>query len=110
MVTWTNLGLLYLHHQDLELANEAFLRAQVLDSNYPLVWLGQGLVASAHGHEHDAEQIFEHIVGLETTIVGLVYIQNIYEGPYSFPGRSRPFVRFQALLPDSRGLSGAWGC
>lgn len=76
MVTWTNLGLLYLHHQDLELANEAFLRAQVLDSTDPLAWLGQGLVASANGHESDAENIFEHIVGLETTIVRLTGILN----------------------------------
>lgn len=76
MVTWTNLGLLYLHYQDLELANEAFLRAQVLDPNYPIAWLGQGLVASAHGRELDAEHIFEHIVGLETTIVRLTAPQS----------------------------------
>ena len=69
MVTWANLGLLYLHHQDLELANEAFLRAQVLDPNYPLAWLGHGLVANAQGRELSAENIFEHIVRLETTIV-----------------------------------------
>jgi superkiller protein 3 len=85
VVAWTNLGLLYLHYQDLELASEAFLRAQVLDSHYPLAWLGQGLVASAHGHEIDAEHIFEHIVGLETTIVRLTLI-NLYEGPHGFLG------------------------
>lgn len=88
MVAWTNLGLLYLHHQDLELADQAFLRAQVLDSNYPLAWLGQGLAASAHGCEPDAELIFEHIVGLETTIVRLTVIIILcgYERPYGFPG------------------------
>jgi superkiller protein 3 len=79
VATWANLGLLYLHHQDLELANQAFLRAQVLDPNYPLAWLGQGLVASAHGHELDAEHIFEHIVGLETTIVGLPGVPNLQD-------------------------------
>ena len=78
MVAWTNLGLLYLHYQDLELATQAFLRAQVVDSNYPLAWLGQGLVASAHGQEADAEYIFEHIVGLETTVVRLAVIISIY--------------------------------
>jgi hypothetical protein len=31
------------------LQTQAFLRAQVLDPNYPLAWLGQGLVASVHG-------------------------------------------------------------
>lgn len=84
MVAWTNLGLLYLHYQDLELASQAFLRAQVLDSNCPLAWLGQGLVASAHGHELEAEHIFEHIVGLETTIVSLkvIAITALYGSPY----------------------------
>ena len=86
MVTWTNLGLLYLHHQDLELANLAFLRAQALDPNYPLAWLGQGLVASAHGHELEAEHIFEHIVGLETTIVGPPVVSNFQENPKSSLG------------------------
>jgi superkiller protein 3 len=73
-MAWTNLGLLYVHYQDLELASQAFLRAQVLDSNYPLAWLGQGLVASAHGQESEAESISEHIVGLETTLVRLAVI------------------------------------
>lgn len=86
VATWTNLGLLYLHHQDLELANQAFLRAQVLDPNYPLAWLGQGLVASAHGHELDAEHIFEHIVELETTMVGLPAVSDFREIPHPFLG------------------------
>lgn len=88
MVAWTNLGLLYLQYQDLELASQAFLRAQVLDSNHPLAWLGQGLVATARGNELDAEHIFEHIVGLETAIVRftLIEIVNLCESPHGFPG------------------------
>lgn len=43
--TWTNLGTLGLLHHDLELANEAFTRAQSTDPDYAHAWLGQGFVA-----------------------------------------------------------------
>lgn len=69
VVTWTNLGLLYFHHADLELANEALYRAQTLDPDYTLAWVGQGLVATAHGHEVDARTLFEHAVGLTADVV-----------------------------------------
>ncbi|KAG9039837.1 Superkiller protein 3 [Tulasnella sp. JGI-2019a] len=62
--TWSNLGLLYLHHHDLELANHAFYRAQTLDPDYALAWIGQALIATAHGHLHDARALLEHAVGL----------------------------------------------
>ncbi|KAL5485002.1 SKI3 [Sanghuangporus weigelae] len=61
---WTNLGLLYLHNGDLELSNETFLKAQTLDPDFTLAWVGQGLVASANNHEEDANALFEHAVGL----------------------------------------------
>lgn len=88
MVAWTNLGLLYLQHQDLELANQAFVRAQVLDSSHPLAWLGQALVANAHGDELKAENIFEHIAGLETPIVRLtaIVIMNLCGSLHGFLG------------------------
>ncbi|KAG8887667.1 hypothetical protein FRB98_009229 [Tulasnella sp. 332] len=62
--TWSNLGLLYLHHQDLELANHAFYRAQTLDPDYAIAWIGQALIATAHGHLKDARALLEHTVGL----------------------------------------------
>lgn len=43
--TWTNLGTLGLLQNDLELANEAFTRAQSTDPDYAHAWLGQGFVA-----------------------------------------------------------------
>ncbi|EJD03262.1 TPR-like protein [Fomitiporia mediterranea MF3/22] len=64
VATWTSLGLLYLHNADLELANDVLLKAQTLDPDYTLAWVGQGLVASANGHDGDANALFEHAVGL----------------------------------------------
>ncbi|KAL5507335.1 SKI3 [Sanghuangporus vaninii] len=61
---WTNLGLLYLHNGDLELANETFSKAQTLDPDFTLAWVGQGLVASANNREEDANALFGHAVGL----------------------------------------------
>lgn len=64
VVTWTSLGFLYLHYEDHELANEAFFRAQTLDPDFTLAWVGQGLVATLNGHDSDARNLFEHAVSL----------------------------------------------
>ena len=69
VATWTNIGLLYLQHGDLELANEAFYRAQTLDPDYQVAWVGQALVAAAHGDKAEAEAMFEHAVDLPTVVV-----------------------------------------
>jgi superkiller protein 3 len=69
VITWTNLGLLYFRHSDLELANEALYRAQTLDPDYTVAWLGQALVATANGHDVEARAIFEHAVGLAADVV-----------------------------------------
>jgi superkiller protein 3 len=68
-VTWTNLGLLYLHCGDVELASEALSKAQVLDPEYPMGWIGQGLVASALGHDKEATALFEHVTSLIPVVV-----------------------------------------
>jgi superkiller protein 3 len=67
--TWTNLGLLYFHHNDSALANEAFCRAQTLDSDYTMAWVGHALVAAADGHDVRATAIFEHAVSLSASVV-----------------------------------------
>ncbi|KAJ4000018.1 TPR-like protein [Lentinula boryana] len=72
--TWTNLGLLFYHHNDLELANEAFYRAQSADPDYTLAWFGQALIAITSGHLSGATSILEHAVGL-TNIVPEVDFQ-----------------------------------
>ncbi|EIW82901.1 TPR-like protein, partial [Coniophora puteana RWD-64-598 SS2] len=64
VVAWTNLGLLYLYHHDFELATEALYRAQVLDPDHALAWVGQALLATAKGHEEDAQNLLEYATSL----------------------------------------------
>lgn len=58
--TWTNLGALYLLQNDLELAHQAFSRAQSQDPDYSLAWLGEGLVALVTGDTNEALSHFTH--------------------------------------------------
>ncbi|KAL7337042.1 hypothetical protein BJY59DRAFT_705069, partial [Rhodotorula toruloides] len=51
-VPWTNLGLFYLVHGDKDLANQAFLKAQVLDPEWAAAWVGQATLADMAGHAH----------------------------------------------------------
>jgi superkiller protein 3 len=67
--TWVNLGLLYFHHEDIELANEAFYRAQVLDPDNTVAWVGQFLVARVNNDRVDATRLLEHAVGLVKPVV-----------------------------------------
>ncbi|KIK67005.1 hypothetical protein GYMLUDRAFT_37036 [Collybiopsis luxurians FD-317 M1] len=62
--TWANLGLLYFHYNDFELANEAFYRAQGADPDCTVAWLGQALIAITSGHTTGATSLLEHAVGL----------------------------------------------
>ncbi|RMZ74970.1 hypothetical protein DV737_g5557, partial [Chaetothyriales sp. CBS 132003] len=58
--TWTNLGALYLLHNDVQLANLAFTRAQSADPEYADAWIGQGLLATLHGAIDEARGLFTH--------------------------------------------------
>lgn len=69
VVAWTNLGLLYLHHDDVELANEVLYRAQTLDPDHEAAWIGQALVATANNHDTEADAMFEHAIGLTASSV-----------------------------------------
>ncbi|KAF9267372.1 superkiller protein 3 SKI3 [Marasmius fiardii PR-910] len=72
--TWTNLGLLYFHHSDTEIANEAFYLAQSSDPDYALAWVGQALVADAGGHGSGATAILEHTIGLMNIVPEADYL------------------------------------
>ena len=63
-IPWSNLGLFYLKHEDYELANKAFLRAQVLEPDYAQAWLGQAALARLHGDLAQAALLTEHAAGL----------------------------------------------
>jgi len=58
-----------MYYDDVELASEAFYRAQTLNPDYTLAWVGQGIVATAHNHDHDAKAIFEHAITLMVNVV-----------------------------------------
>ncbi|KAF5389426.1 hypothetical protein D9757_004371 [Collybiopsis confluens] len=80
--TWANMGLLFFHHNDIDLANEAFYRAQSADPDCTVAWLGQALVAMASGHSKGATSILEHAIGLSNIVP---------EADYQYT--SRAFIR-----------------
>ncbi|GBE81379.1 Superkiller protein [Sparassis crispa] len=98
-ITWTNLGLFYLYHDDAELANEAFYKAQTLDPDYAPAWVGQGLVATANGHDADARALFEHAVGLTATVpeADVEFAKRIFHRPNTTASASAPSS--DALFP-----------
>ena len=57
---WTNLGTLYLIQSDLQLANEAFTRAQSTDPDYAQAWVGQGILAAQLGEKGEAHTLLTH--------------------------------------------------
>lgn len=63
-ITWTNLGYLYLRLEDLELANQCFLKAQIIDPDYAKAWLGQGMVTNKNGDVDHSRGLFAHAVTL----------------------------------------------
>ncbi|KAF3902902.1 hypothetical protein AA313_de0209086 [Arthrobotrys entomopaga] len=64
---WTNLGTLYMLHEDYQLANEAFTRGQSADPDYSHAWVGQGLVALVTGQTDEAPGLFEHAFQLSAS-------------------------------------------
>lgn len=86
--TWTNLGLFYLYHSDVELANEAFYKAQVLNPDYTLAWIGQGLVAASHQDHKEEYALFAHAITLPATVpyADIAFSKRLFDrlnaGPY----------------------------
>jgi superkiller protein 3 len=67
--TWVNLGLLCVQYGDFELATKSLHRAQVLDPECTLAWLGQALTAKANGDNVAARALLEHACSLSATLV-----------------------------------------
>ncbi|KAJ5510428.1 Tetratricopeptide-like helical [Penicillium expansum] len=57
---WTNLGGLYLLHEEGYHAYRIFLRAQATDPDYSLAWVGQGFVSLDCRNTQEARGNFEH--------------------------------------------------
>jgi superkiller protein 3 len=66
---WTSFGFLCVYHNDLELASESFLKAQTLDPDHTMAWVGQALIATRRGHYADSRMLFEHAVSLSADVV-----------------------------------------
>jgi superkiller protein 3 len=79
---WTNLGAFYMIHNDHQLANEAFTRAQSADPDYAYAWLGQGLLAALIGDAREAQGLFTHafdISGASSVIVKQQYTLSVFD-------------------------------
>lgn len=63
-VPWTNLGLFYLVHGDEDLANQSFLKAQVIDPDWAPAWVGQATLADLAGHLAESSVLLEHAFSL----------------------------------------------
>lgn len=61
---WCNLGMLYIRGLDSQLAQEAFHRAQVLDPDYAMAWVGQAIVAGRNKNLSHCVALLEHAVSL----------------------------------------------
>ena len=61
--------MLYLNNEDYALANEALLKAQTLDPDNTLAWVGQALVLMAEDQAKDAVALLEHAIGLTADLV-----------------------------------------
>ncbi|XP_053442391.1 SKI3 subunit of superkiller complex protein [Nycticebus coucang] len=70
-VAWTNLGVLYLTNENIELAHEAFKMAQSLDPSYLMCWIGQALIAETVG-SYDTMDLFRHTTELSMHTEGAI--------------------------------------
>ena len=57
---WSNLGIVYLTQNRLDLANKAFKEAQNQDPTYIQAWIGQALLAETAGVDNEAIDLFRH--------------------------------------------------
>ncbi|GAA6047631.1 hypothetical protein NBRC10513_004089 [Rhodotorula toruloides] len=89
-VPWTNLGLFYLVHGDEDLANQVFLKAQVLDPEWAAAWVGQATLADMAGHAVEASVRLEHAVSLGG---------DAPEADIAFA--SRAFKKYRSSVPSS---------
>ncbi|KAJ2161270.1 Superkiller protein 3 [Coemansia sp. RSA 552] len=76
---WTNLGFLYLQHGDIELANKAFSRAQMVDPEFVPGWLGQAIIAETLG-SGECTELFEACLLLEgvTNVSDFCYARQVW--------------------------------
>lgn len=62
--SWSNLGVFYLMHNEIKLANKAFSRAQQSDTSFLNAWIGQAFIAYLIGEHDEAMDLFRHCTQL----------------------------------------------
>jgi superkiller protein 3 len=80
--TWTNLGALYLLQNDVQLANDAFTKAQSTDPDFAHAWVGQGLIALLTDNAKEAGLLFTHAMDISesgSVIVKKQYSQSTFD-------------------------------
>lgn len=89
-IPWSNLGLFYLVHKDEDLANQAFLKAQVLDPDWAAAWVGQATLANLAGHTTEAAVLLAHAftLGGSTPEADIGYATSAFEKYRSSPDPS----------------------
>ncbi|KAJ1752789.1 Superkiller protein 3 [Coemansia sp. RSA 1821] len=78
---WANLGFLYLNYGDVELANKAFARAQMLEPDFYAGWLGQAIIAEQLGSAEcvDLYEACLLLEGASTDIADFGYAQQVWK-------------------------------
>ncbi|KAL4262302.1 TPR-like protein [Pleurotus pulmonarius] len=100
--TWTTLGLLYLHHGDLELAGDVLRKAQVLDPDYRLAWVAQALMEESSNNFAKSSALIEHSLGMKLNSA----CSDLWYASKAFASQShRPAGSPEALLPAFFALS-----
>jgi superkiller protein 3 len=83
--SWSNLGIFYLMHSNIPLANKAFSRAQQADTTFLQAWIGQGIIAEIIGERDEAMDIFRHCTQLgfhyESSLSYANYVCSILDNP-----------------------------
>ena len=69
---WTNLGSLYLLQNDIQLANDAFTRAQSSDPDFAHAWVGQGLIALMTSNPKEADLLFTHAMEISESSSSII--------------------------------------
>ncbi|KAL3220054.1 hypothetical protein MRX96_030128 [Rhipicephalus microplus] len=68
LYAWTNLGALYLQAGNVQLAHQAFAKAQSVEPTAMRPWVGQAFIAEKV-HHHDTIDLFRHCMGLGNHLV-----------------------------------------
>ncbi|XP_053658308.1 tetratricopeptide repeat protein 37 [Anopheles marshallii] len=111
---WCNLGVLYLSHGPLGLANKAFSQAQQIDTTFSQAWIGQALIAERVGQVDEAMDLFRHCTQLgyhrETALGYAHWVCSIVnQDNYSENERYRFAIDTMAALPIAHD-SIVWHC